>query len=142
MSKITGKETDQEKLNWNSGFDSDSIKKASEVDIKPKLSIDALGIENGKAIEIISDMYIVNIPKDKAITGNTKLRTIDVIYEGIEHQFICESGSFRFQISVLIEKLKLDSAIGLKIFLWKEIAEIKTPKFTGKAEVYLLKTNF
>lgn len=139
---MVDKKTDQEKLNWSTGFDSESIKKASEVDIKPKLSIEALGIKHSKAIEIISDIYIIDIPKEKAITGNTKLKCIDVMYEGVEHSFIAESGSFRFQISVLLEKLKLDSAIGLKILLWMEMADIKTPQFTGKSKVYCLKPNF
>lgn len=139
---MSEKKKDQEQLpEWLNDFDKESIKKSAEVDIKPKLTIDDIGIENGKDITILSIPYKVNIPKEKSINGKSKIFVIDLLYNNIEHQFIAESGSFRFQLGVLKEKLDLSDyskLIGIKRKLWKQMANINTSKFTGKAEVYVL----
>lgn len=136
------KKEQAEKLpDWLNDFKPEAIKTSAEVNIKPKLTIEGLGIEFGKDITILSVPYKVNIPKEKSINGKTKIFVIDLLYNNTEHQFIAESGSFRFQLGVLKEKLDLldySELIGIKRKLWKQLANIDTPKFKGKAEVYVL----
>ena len=92
----------------------------------------------------MSEPYIVEIPKAKAIGNDNKLWMIDLEYENVLHQFIAQSGSFRFQLAVLIEKLgmTMSDLIGFHIRLWKERATIKNTQFKGQAEVYILKPSF
>ena len=126
------------KISWLSEFTVESIQKSAEVEIKPKLTIDGIGIEYAKNVVILSELYIVEIPKAKAI-GNPKIWMIDFEYEKVEHQFIAQAGSFRFQLGVLMKKLNYSEPkelIDLYIKLWKEMANINTPTFKGKAEVY------
>ena len=133
-------ELDQEKeqIEWLSDFTKQSLDKSAEVDIKPKLTIDGLGLEYSKFVVILSVPYKVEIPKEKAI-GSNKIFMMDLEYEGIQHQFICESGSFRFQLGVLMRKLGFkepSELIELPIRIWKTQTYINTPKFKGTAEVY------
>ena len=142
---MSEKKTEQpKKPAWLKEFTPESIKKSAELVIHPKLTIDGLGLEHSKNVVILSEPYLVEIPKEKAITKDTKIWMIDLEYERVRHQFICQSGSFRFQLGVLQEKLGLDDfddLIGFKIKLWKQIADINTPTFKGKAEVYCLTPN-
>lgn len=140
MVKETENETEKSNIPWLSEFSKKSIKKSAEVEIKPKLTIDGIGIEYAKNVVILSDLYKVEIPKEKAIRSN-KIWMIDLEYENVNHQFIAEAGSFRFQLGVLMEKLNYSEPkelIDLYVKLWKEIATIDTPTFKGKAEVYKL----
>ena len=143
---MVDKKTDQEpkKPLWLAEFSKESIEKSAKVDILPKLSIDGVGIEYAKEVIIKSEPYIVEIPKEKAIGADNKLWMIDLEYENTLHQFIAQSGSFRFQLGVLIEKLGLTMSelIGFEIKLWKEKATIKNAQFKGLAEVYILKPSF
>ncbi len=123
---------------WLSDFNQDDLKKSAELEIKPKLTIEELGIEYSKDIEILSNLYQITIPKKKA-KGKNVLFCLDVLYNGIQHQFIAEASSFRYQLGTLMLKQGLDpnkdSPEGICIKLWKEIAETKN---FGKAEVYQL----
>ncbi len=134
----------KEKPLWLSEFSAESIKKSAEVNILPKLSIEGVGLEYAKDVIIMSEPYIVEIPKAKAISDDNKIWMIDMEYGNILHQFIAQSGSFRFQLGVLIEKLGLEMSdlIGFHIKLWKERATIKNAQFKGQAEVYILKPSF
>lgn len=135
-------EQDQEKkskVDWLSEFTEKSLDNSAEVDIKPKLTIDGIGIEYSKDVVILSVPYKVEIPKEKAIGKDNKIWMIDLEFENVEHQFIAQSGSFRFQLGVLAKKLELSEMtklINLPIKIWKQIATINTPTFKGKAEVY------
>ena len=137
---MSEKKTDQEKskISWLSDFTRKSIKKSAEIDIKPKLII-KLGIDNVKEnIKILSEPYLIKIPKEKAI-GSNELLAINLEYNNIAHQFIAEAGSFRFQLGVLMEKNNLiepNELIGLIVKIWKTLESIKTTSFKGKAEMY------
>ena len=121
-----------------SDIDMSDVKKSAKMNIKPKLTFDALGVEYAKEIEIMSDYYEVEIPKKKA-KGLNKLIFLDVLYMGIDHQFIAQAKSFRYQLAVCQIKLGMnpetDSPEGMVIKLWKVMAETKE---FGKAEVYLV----
>ena len=128
----------KEKISWLSDFSKESLDKSAEIDIKPKLTIDGLGLEYSKTVVILSEPYKVEIPKSKAI-GNNKIWMMDLEYEGIIHQFICESSSFRFQLGVLMKKLGFTEPtelIQLPIRIWKTTTNINTPKFKGNVDVY------
>lgn len=142
VSKLAKKlESDQEKskVSWLSDFSQESLRKSSEMEIKPKLTIEALGIENAKEVVILTEPYLVEIPKEKAIGSSNKIWMMDLEYNSVAHQFICQSGSFRFQLGVLLEKLGFlepSELIGLPIKIWKTTSYINTPSFKGNAEVY------
>lgn len=128
-----------EKEDFLEGFKKADIKASAELDIKPRLTIDLLGVENGKDVLVCSEPYKVKLPKDKAISKDGKVWMLDVHYQGVDHQFIAQAGSFRYQLGVLVEKYfegNIAEIIGKIIKISKEVAEIKTPEFTGKAEVY------
>ena len=133
------KDQEKSKISWLSDFTRDSIKKSAEVDIKPKLRIE-LGIEHVKEnIVILSEPYLITIPKVKAISTSNELLAINLEYNNIAHQFIAEAGSFRFQLGVLMEKNNITEPkelIGLIIRIWKSLETIKTSSFKGKAEMY------
>jgi len=140
MVKEQDQDQEKSKISWLSDFTQKSIDNSAEVDIKPKLEIEFVGIEYSKTVVILSEPYKVKIPKEKAI-GNQNIWMIDLEYNDIEHQFIAEAGSFRFQLGVLLKKLDFETPkelIGLPIRIWKVIANINTPTFKGKAEVYKL----
>jgi len=132
------KKPEMSKISWLSDFTRKSIKKSADVDIKPKLTIE-LGIDNVKEnIVILSEPYLIEIPKEKAI-GSNELLAINLEYLGIEHQFIAQAGSFRFQLGVLMEKLgysEPSELIDLTVRIWKTLEYINTPSFKGKAEMY------
>ena len=138
---MSEKKIDQKKskISWLSDFTRDSIKKSAEVDIKPKLRIE-LGIENVKEnIKILSEPYLIVIPKEKAIGKSNELLAINLEYNNIEHQFIAEAGSFRFQLGVLMEKnnfIEPNQLIGSIIRIWKTLERINTSSFKGKAVMY------
>lgn len=139
---MSEKKKEQEKLpEWLADFSREKIKASAEVDIKPRLTITENGIEFGKDIEILSIPYKIKIPKEKSINGKEMIYVVDLLYNGVIHQFFAESGSFRFQLGVLKEKLDLDDysdLIGIKKKLWKQEADIKSKSFSGKADVYVL----
>ena len=104
MVKEQDQDQEKSKISWLSDFTQKSIDNSAEVDIKPKLEIEFVGIEYSKTVVILSEPYKVKIPKEKAI-GNQNIWMIDLEYNDIEHQFIAEAGSFRFQLGVLLKKL-------------------------------------
>ena len=132
------KTPEMSKISWLSDFTRKSIKTSADLSIKPKLTIE-LGIKKVKEnIIILSEPYLIEIPKEKAI-GSNELLAIDLEYQGISHQFLAQAGSFRFQLGVLMEKLSYSEPkelIGLAIKIWKTLEYINTPTFKGKAEMY------
>ena len=126
---------------FESDFDVSKIKESAKMDIKPKFEIEGLGIEFSKNVIIKGSYYNIEIPIEKSIDGKTTVKAINFIYNGVEHQFICEAGSFRYQLDVIRfrRKLNIDNIDGLKLKIWKQIATIDSEKFKGKAPVYCLK---
>ena len=117
------------------GFKSDDIKMSAQMKIRPKLLIEGIGIEFAKTVKILSKPYIIKIPEDKSMSKDPNIWMIDLEYKNVIHQFIAQAGSFRYQMGVLAEKIKLsvDDLVGLIVKIWKEIADI--PPW-GKCEVY------
>lgn len=133
------KTKEKSKIAWLSEFSQESLDKSAEVEIKPKLEIEGIGIEFAKNVVILSEPYPVEIPKEKAIGKDNTIWMINLEYQNVEHQFIAQSGSFRFQLGVLAKKLQLNDMtelINLPIKIWKQEANINTPSFKGKAVVY------
>jgi len=124
---------------FKSEFDLEKIQKSADLDIKPKIEFE-LGIEKAKDVIIKGNYYTIEIPIAKAIT-DTKLKALNMIYNEVEHQFIAEAESFRYQLEVLCFKKKIQTSDinGLNLRIWKELRQINTPKFKGKAEVYCMK---
>lgn len=130
-----------EKENFLEGFKKADIKASAKLDIKPRLTIDSIGVENGKNVVIRSEPYRITLPEGKGISKDGKIWMLDISYEGVEHQFIAQAGSFRYQLGVLVEKHfegKMSEIVGKSVKISKVVAEIKTTEFTGKAEVYQL----
>jgi len=123
-------------VEWLKEFSQESLELSSEMEIKPKLTVN-LGIENAVDVIILSEPYKVEIPKEKAI-GSNKIWMIDLEYNSIAHSFIAQSGSFRYQLGVIMTKLDIKpiELIGIPIRLWKTLEQINTPTFKGKAEMY------
>jgi len=134
----------EKKVDWLSDFTEKAIKASVEVDIKPRLEIEALGIEYAKDVIILTEPYLVEIPKDKAVGDTNKIWMMDLEFENVKHQFICQSGSFRFQLGVLARKLgfkDMSDLVDLGIKIWKTKAKIDNESFHGEAEVYNIKLN-
>jgi len=131
--------SEKSKIDFLSDFDQESIDNSAEIDIKPKFEIEGIGIEYAKNVLILSIPYKVEIPKEKSIKKDNKIWMIDLEYQNVEHTFIAEAGSFRFQLGVIMKKLEYTEPkelIGLAIRIWKVVANINTATFKGKAEVY------
>jgi len=128
-----------EKRNFLEGFKKADIKKSAEMDIKPRLIIETIGVENGVNVEVLSVPYLIKIPEAKSMSKNNEIWMIDLLHENIEHQFIAQAGSFRYQLGVLIEKhLGGDpkNIINRSVKIWKEMGKINTVQFKGNAEMY------
>jgi len=128
-----------EKRNFLEGFKKADIKKSAEMDIKPRLIIETIGVENGVNVEVLSVPYLVKIPEAKSMSKDNEIWMIDLLHENIEHQFIAQAGSFRYQLGVLIEKhLGGDpkNIINRSVKIWKEMGKINTVQFKGNAEMY------
>lgn len=123
-----------------SDVNKEDLQKSAALEIKPKLYIEDVGIEFAKTLIILSRAYKIKIPKDKYMGKGAEpiLQVIDVKYEGTEHQFIVEAGSFKYQYGVIMTKLGLDTRktklmIGAIIKVWLEWVEL--PKW-GKSKLY------
>jgi len=139
MVKETETKPEKSKIDFLSDFNQESIDKSAEVEINPKFEIEGVGIEYAKNVLILSAPYKVEIPKEKSIKANNKIWMIDLDYQDVKHTFIAEAGSFRFQLGVIMKKLEYTEPkelIGLPVRIWKVNANINTPTFKGKAEVY------
>jgi len=114
----------EEKLdNFLEGFKKVDIEKSAKLDIKPKLEIDGLGIDYGLDVQILTEPYIVQLPKGKGLSNDDKIWMIDVMYMNVIHQFIAQAASFRFQLGVLVEKHfegNMANVIGEMVKIWKE----------------------
>lgn len=127
----------EKKANFLEGFKKSDIVKSASLDIKPRLQIESLGIENCVDVEISSEPYQVEIPSEKSF-GNSQLWMIDLFYMGVEHQFYAQASSFRYQLGVLAEKYfngNLADLIGQRVKIWRELRETKN---FGQAELYLV----
>lgn len=105
------------------GFNKTDIEKSAVLDIKPKLEIYGLGIQNGVDVLVLTEPYKVQLPQGKGLSKDDKIWMLDVKYMDVIHQFICQAGSFRYQLLVLVEKHfdgYLDKIIGQIIKIWKE----------------------
>ena len=131
----------EQEFEFESEFDVSKIKESAEMDIKPKFEIEGLGLDYAKDVIVKGTYYDVKIPVAKAISNKTIIKAINLIHNGIEHQFFCESESFKYQIDVIRfrRKLNVNQIDGLKIKIWKQLTQIDTPNFKGKAIVYSLK---
>lgn len=139
MSEKKSEKKEKSKIAFLSDFNQESIDKSAEVEINPKFEIEGVGIEYAKNVLILSEPYKVEIPKEKSIKKDNKIWMIDLDYQDVKHTFIAEAGSFRFQLGVIMKKLEYiepKELIGLPVRIWKVIANINTPTFKGKAEVY------
>ena len=137
---MSEKKKDQEKskIPFLSDFTIENLEKSSKMDVKPKLTL-GLGVEKALIVVIQSEPYQVVIPLAKRIGNTEKLWMIDLEYNDIIHQFTIQSGSFRFQLGVLMKKLEIENPIeliNLPIRIWKTLEQINTPTFKGKAEMY------
>jgi hypothetical protein len=106
------------------GLDKKNIEKSASMDIKPRLTVQTLGVENGVDVEILGIPYKVEIG-EKAMTDDGKLWMLNVLYEGIEHQFVAQPDSFRFQIAALLKREfgsydDFSLLIGKSLKIWKE----------------------
>lgn len=130
---------DLDDFQFKSEFDVEKIQKSAEADIKPKIDFDDK-IENAKTVIIKGTYYDFELPNEKQI-NKEKVKALNMLYNGVEHYFIAEAESFRFQIDVIRfrKKLTVEQIDGLKLKIWTEIQNINTPKFKGKAKVYCLK---
>ena len=105
------------------GFKKADIEKSAKLDIKPKLEVFGLGIENGVDVKILTEPYRVQLPEGKGLSKDDKIWMIDVMYQSVIHQFICQAGSFRYQLLVLVEKHfegNMSEIIGEIVKIWKE----------------------
>jgi len=125
----------EKKPNFLEGFKKADIEKSARLDIKPRLVIDELGVDNGVIVEILSVPYQVEIPENKAI-GDNILWMMNVLFQGVEHQFIAQPSSFRYQLGVLVEKHfkgNMEALIGNEITIWREL--VQTKKY-GESALY------
>ena len=105
------------------GFKKADIEKFAKLDIKPKLEIFDLGVENGVDVKILTEPYKIQLPEGKGLSKDDKIWMIDVMYQDVIHQFICQAGSFRYQLLVLVEKHfegNMSEVIGEMVKIWKE----------------------
>ena len=105
------------------GFKKADIEKSAKLDIKPKLEVFGLGVENGVDVQILTEPYRVQLPEGKGLSKDDKIWMIDVMYQDVIHQFICQAGSFRYQLLVLVEKHfegNMSEVIGEMVKIWKE----------------------
>ena len=105
------------------GFNKADIEKSAKLDIKPKLEVFGLGVENGVDVQILTEPYRVQLPEGKGLSKDDKIWMIDVMYQDVIHQFICQAGSFRYQLLVLVEKHfegNMSEVIGEMVKIWKE----------------------
>lgn len=117
----------EKKANFLEGFKKSDIVKSASMDIKPRLQIESLGIDNSVIVEILSEPYQVDIPKEKAI-GESRIWMVDVLHNGVAHQFIAQASSFRYQLGVLVEKHfegLMANIIGQEVVIWKELVNTK-----------------
>ncbi len=121
------------------GIDDKKVKESAELKIDPKLYIEDVGIENSKTVEILSEPYVVEIPEEKSMDPESnELLMIDVKYQKVKHQFICQAGSFRYQYAVVMKqlgfgKLEFSKMIGAVIKIWLEWVELEK---WGKQKLY------
>lgn len=121
-----------------SDIDEEKLEISANLNILPKLYIEDVGVENSKQVKVLSAGYTIEIPQEKSMSDDNHLKVIDVEFEKIQHQFIAEAKSFRFQYGVIMKQLGFKTTesakmIGAIIKIWLEWVELE--KF-GKQKLY------
>jgi len=120
---VDAKKPDHEKTtlpDYMKGFDASKVKKASEVEILPTISVNKNGLEFAKVVKVLSEPVEITLPKEKQKFGD-KAYPMNVEYLGVRCQIYC-TNALRFNIGVIDMKLGNDeSIIGHSIRIWKEI---------------------
>jgi len=139
---MVDKKQDQEKQidvnNWTVDIDKASVKKIADLNIIPQLSIVALDTKGNFSNLTVK---VKTLPKLTRFADGNDYFVIFVEQNDMVYQMVCSAVSFRQQLAVIIYKEFNDDStllIGQMINITKQIAEIDTPKFKGKAEVYLI----
>lgn len=107
------------------------VEKSASLKIEPRLNIDDVGIENAKTVQVLSTPYSVEIPEEKSMSkDDNSLLMLDVKYEKVKHQFICQAASFRYQYAVIMKQLEFGKKefgkmIGAIIKIWLEWVELE-----------------
>lgn len=133
-------EKKQEKLTgFLEGFTAKDIENSAALDIKPKLEIIGLTIDNAVEVQFLGEPYEVQLPIGKGMSKDDKIWMLDVMYKNTIHQFIAQANSFRYQLAVLVKKHfngDMSKIVKRNFKIWKETAQIDKPEFKGKAIVY------
>lgn len=119
-------------------IDEKDLEFSAGLDISPKLTIEDVGLENAKEVEILSEPYQIEIPVEKSMSEDNKLYFIDMEYKNVKHQFIAQAKSFRYQYGVIMKSLgfgkkEYHRMIGAIIKIWLEWVNL--PKF-GNQKLY------
>ena len=105
------------------GFDASKVKKASEVEILPTISVDENGLEYAIEVKVLSRPHKIKLPKLKQKFGEVAF-PMNVEYLNVNCQIYCTQ-ALRFNIGVIDLKLynidNNDSIVGHSIRIWKEL---------------------
>ena len=102
------------------GFDASKVKKASEVEILPTISVDENGLEYSKVVKVLSEPREITLPVEKQKFSDVAF-PMTIEYLGVKCQIYC-TNALRFNIGVIDEKLGVDeSIVGHRIRIWKEM---------------------
>ena len=121
---VDKKQTDQDQKalpSYMEGFDASKVKKASEVEILPTISVSQEGLEYAKVIKVLSEPRKIELPAGKQKFGKYAY-PMEIEFNGIKAQIYC-TGALRFNVGVIDEKLGSESVVGHTIRVWKEIGQ-------------------
>lgn len=122
-----------------SGIKDKDVETSANLKIHPKLYIEDVGIMNSRTVKILSEPYVVEIPEEKSMNpDDNNLLMLDVGFEKVKHQFICQAASFRYQYAVImkqigLKKTEFSKMIGAVIKIWLEWVELEK---WGKQKLY------
>ena len=123
---------------WTVDIDKASVKKIADLNIIPQLSIVALDTKGNFSNLTVK---VKTLPKLTRFADGNDYFVMFVEQNNMVYQMVCSAVSFRQQLAVIIYKEFDDDStllIGQTINITKQIADIDTSKFKGKAEVYLI----
>lgn len=116
---------------FREGFSDESIKRASSIEVLPKLDLKFLVDRGPLTVTMISEprkVQSAKLPKGEAWF-------IDVLYQDIKHSMVLPD-SLRFSLVTLRTREKWSNFSNHKIVITAGIATIRTPKFQGQAKTY------
>jgi len=131
----------EKKVDYLDGLDLAEIKKTAETEIKPRLVIDGLGIDNGVNVEILTVPILVDTDSEKVLSDDGSLLVMSVIYEGVEHYIVAEPISLRRNLMIIAHRNftgKFEDLIGQRVKIWMEQYEHKKFGLTTSYQVALL----